>query len=269
MRTYTALLLIVVLLLAVIAGCPRKAPEGAAGTPPPGAVNQPPENTQTPPEGTTTPPGETTPEGTTPVTPPGQPGATTPGQTTTPPAGQTGSAEKVTKVVLDTTKGRIVLSVHEDWAPVGAKHFLDLVNDKFYDGAPWFRVMEGFVAQVGIAKDPAMNEKWMQQTIPDEAVVQGNKRGMVAFGKSDLPNSRSTHIFINFADNGPDTAQGPGLDSQGFACFAEVTEGMDVADKLARVVFTDQGALAAPGGMEAFKKMFPNADYINKAYVEK
>jgi peptidyl-prolyl cis-trans isomerase A (cyclophilin A) len=168
---------------------------------------------------------------------------------------------EVTTVHLETTKGKIVLAVHPAWSPLGAKHFLELVNAGFYDGAPWFRVMDGFVAQCGVAADPAMNEKWANATIQDEPVIQGNQRGFVAFGQSPEPNSRSTHFFINYADNSTS------LDGQGFACFAEVIEGMDVADKLTRCEFADQGGLAMQGGLEKFKTMFPKADYITKATV--
>lgn len=172
-------------------------------------------------------------------------------------------AAATTKVVLETTKGNIVLEVHPEWAPIGAAHFLELVNAKYYDGAPWFRVIDGFVAQCGIAADPVMTAKWQNKTIMDDPVVQGNKPGYVAFGKTGAPNSRSTHIFINYADNSMS------LDPQGFACFAQVVEGMDVANKLFRAEFADQAALSAPGGLDAFRKMFPEADYIKKAYVRK
>lgn len=173
------------------------------------------------------------------------------------------AAAGTTKVVLETTKGNIVFEVHPDWAPLGAAHFLELVNAKYYDGAPWFRVIDGFVAQCGIAADPAMTAKWQSQTIQDEPVKQGNKPGYVAFGKTQMPNSRSTHIFINYGDNTMS------LDPQGFACFAQVVEGMDVAQKLFKAEFANQDALSKPGGMDAFKKAFPEADYIKKAYVKK
>ncbi len=182
---------------------------------------------------------------------------------------ETGSGDGMTNgtpagptVVFETTKGNIVLSVHPEWSPLGAVHFMELINSGFYNGAPWFRVIDGFVAQCGIAADPALNSKWGEKTINDEPVVQGNTRGMVAFGKSGAPNSRSTHIFINLVDNSR------GLDPQGFSCFAEVIEGMDVADKLTRCEFGDQGALAAPGGLDKFKAQYPDADYIVKAYLK-
>ena len=172
-----------------------------------------------------------------------------------------GSEDKVTTVVFETTDGDIVMEVHSAWSPIGSEHFLDLVKAGFYDGAPWFRVLDGFVAQCGVSADPAMNEKYSNATIKDEPVVVGNKRGFVAFGKSSMPNSRSTHIFINFGDNTMS------LNPQGFACFAQVVEGMDVADGLFRCEFRDQGGLGRQGGIDAFKQMYPDADFITKAYI--
>jgi cyclophilin family peptidyl-prolyl cis-trans isomerase len=177
--------------------------------------------------------------------------------------GSAKTSSKTTEVTLDTTRGKIVLTVHPDWAPIGAAHFLELVNAKFYDGAPWFRVIDGFVAQCGVAADPKMNAKWMDKTIKDEPLLKGNQRAMVAFGKSGMPNSRSTHIFINLNNNSGS------LDPQGFSCFAEVTKGMDVADKLTRCEFGDQGGLSREGGMKSFKAAYPKADYIKTARVTK
>lgn len=167
----------------------------------------------------------------------------------------------ITTVVLETTKGDIVLELHEDWAPVGVKHFLELVGVGFYDGAPWFRVVDSFVAQCGVSTDPALNAQWGRNTIMDDPVVIGNKPGFVAFGNSGPPNSRSTHIFINFKDNSG------GLDYQGFACFAQVVEGFDVAKALYRCEWRDQHGLGQEGGLEKFKQAHPDADYILKAYV--
>jgi cyclophilin family peptidyl-prolyl cis-trans isomerase len=173
------------------------------------------------------------------------------------------SASGVVIVVLKTTKGDVVLEVHPEWSPLGAAHFLELVKLKFYNGAPWFRVLDGFVAQCGISADPELNAKWMEKTILDEPVVQGNQPGYVAFGKSAMPNSRTTHIFINMADNTQS------LDPQGFSCFAKVIAGMDVVAQLARVEYQDQQSLSEPGGLGTFKAMYPKADYILKAEIRK
>jgi peptidyl-prolyl cis-trans isomerase A (cyclophilin A) len=171
-------------------------------------------------------------------------------------------------VRLECSRGDIVLEVHPEWQPIGAAHFIELIKAGFYDGAPWFRVIDGFMAQTGIAADPNQNTEWSARTIVDEDLVMGCERGFVAFGKSSLPNSRSTHFFINFADNRRF------LDPQGFAAFAVVVEGMDVADELQRIPDEElaetglsQPSLAQPGGMRAFGKAFPDADYIVRAVL--
>jgi peptidyl-prolyl cis-trans isomerase A (cyclophilin A) len=166
-----------------------------------------------------------------------------------------------TDVVLETTRGDVVLRVHEDWSPKGAEHFLRLVKAGYYDGAPWFRVIDGFVAQCGISADWKLNREWDRLSVEDEPVVAGNQRGHVSFGRTAEPNSRSTHIFINYKDNSAH------LDDQGFPAFAEVVEGMEAADSFARVEFHDQGGLADKGGIDTFREQFPEADYIEKAYI--
>lgn len=168
---------------------------------------------------------------------------------------------KVTEVVLQTTSGDITIEIIEDWAPVGSAHFLKLVEEGFYDGAPWFRVIDGFVAQCGVSADPAMNSGIGSQTIKDEKLVEGNKRGNICFGRTGAPNSRSSHIFINFGNN-------PHLDDAGFPAFARVKDGMDVANGLHRCEYNDQFGLSQAGGMDDFKEEYPDADYILKAFVK-
>jgi cyclophilin family peptidyl-prolyl cis-trans isomerase len=165
------------------------------------------------------------------------------------------------KVVFETTKGNIVIELHPDWSPLGVEHFKKLVGQGFYDGAPWFRVIEGFVAQCGISANARLNEDHGERTIKDEPLKMGNLTGRVSFGRTGAPNSRSSHIFINYKDNSF-------LDSQGFPAFGQVVEGMDVAQALAKVEFEDQPTLASPAGMDIFREEFPQADYILKAYVQ-
>lgn len=176
-------------------------------------------------------------------------------------------APELQYVLLETTAGDIVLEVHPEWAPIGSAHFIDLVERGFYDGAPWFRVIDNWVAQAGIAACEEDNKRWMEANIQDDPVVQGNQRGFVAYGMTDQPNSRSTHIYVNFADNSR-------LDPRGFACFAKVVEGMDVADSLYRIpddVFAasgiDQDKLGTDEGFAQFQQLFPDADYICRASV--
>lgn len=126
-------------------------------------------------------------------------------------------------VALQTSKGRVVMQVVRDWAPLGADQFHELVNEKFYDGAKFFRVL-GFMAQFGISGDPAANKLWEERALRDEPPKQSNTRGMVSYAMGG-PNSRTTQLFINKRDNSR-------LDAMGFAPFARVIEGMEVVDKL-------------------------------------
>jgi len=77
--------------------------------------------------------------------------------------------------------------------------------------------------QFGINGDAAVNAKWQNATIPDDPVQQSNKRGSVTFAMTSRPDSRTTQIFVNYADNGR-------LDAMHFAPFGEVASGMDVLD---------------------------------------
>ena len=128
------------------------------------------------------------------------------------------------KVKFETSKGVIVMEVHPDWAPKGAARFRELVEIGFYDECRFFRVIEGFMAQIGINGNPEVQAKWRSNNIMDDPVKKSNRRGYVSFATSG-PNSRSTQFFINFGNNGS-------LDGQGFSPFAKVIEGMEVVDSL-------------------------------------
>src|SRR5205814_3083683 len=114
--------------------------------------------------------------------------------------------------------------VHRDWAPLGADRFYNLVKNGFFDDGRFFRVIQGFMVQFGINGNTAIQQAWLNTNLKDDPVKQSNKRGFITFATAG-PNTRTTQVFINFKDN----AQ---LDSQGFAPFGEVIEGMNVVDKL-------------------------------------
>jgi len=129
------------------------------------------------------------------------------------------------QVKLETTKGDVIIEVNSRWSPNGAQRIYTLVKEGFYDRTKFFRVLDGFMAQIGINGDPAVQSKWRDANIPDDPVVESNKRGFVTFAKSQSPNSRSTQIFINYGDNSQ-------LDRDGFSPFGQVIEGMDVVESL-------------------------------------
>jgi peptidyl-prolyl cis-trans isomerase A (cyclophilin A) len=172
----------------------------------------------------------------------------------------TAKAPETYKVKFTTTKGDVIIQVTRAWAPLGADRFYNLVKSGFYKDAAFFRVLPRFVAQFGISARPEVAAAWDHAYIKDDKVTQSNKRGTLTFATAG-PNTRTTQIFINFSDN-------KGLDSQGFAPFGEVTEGMEAVDKF----FAGYGESPDQGRITAFGKTyldknFPNLDRIVSAVV--
>jgi len=106
----------------------------------------------------------------------------------------------VYQVQFETSKGNFIIEVHPEWAPIGAAHFKELVEAKFYDDCRFFRVVKGFMAQVGMNGDPQVHQKWTKRTIKDDRVRKHNLKGYVTFAKPNMPNSRSTQFFINYGE---------------------------------------------------------------------
>ncbi len=136
---------------------------------------------------------------------------------------------------VETSKGTFVLEIRRDWAPHGADRFHQLVESGFFDDSRFFRVVAGFIAQFGVAGNPAVTAAWQDRTIPDDPVRQSNARGTIAFAMTG-PGTRSTQLYVNLADNSR-------LDAQGFAPIGRIVSGtggtrgmpgggMDVVDRL-------------------------------------
>ncbi|MBM3812045.1 MAG: peptidylprolyl isomerase [Acidimicrobiia bacterium] len=140
------------------------------------------------------------------------------------------------KVRFETSKGNFTIEVHREWAPHGADHFFELVQAKFYDGVRFHRVVRRFVCQFGINGNPKLQQLWGSAQIPDDPLKEKNRKGTISYAKLG-PNSRTTQVFINLADNAM-------LDSTGFAPFGKVVEGMDVVEKL----YFAYGEVAPRGG---------------------
>lgn len=133
-------------------------------------------------------------------------------------------APAIERVRIETSKGAFVVEVNRDWAPRGADRFLELVRTKFFDDSRFFRVRAKYIAQFGIAGDPAVTRKWEGKEIPDDPVRTSNVRGTFAFAMTG-PNQRNTQVYINLVDNKQ-------LDAQGFSPIGRVVEGMDVVDAI-------------------------------------
>src|SRR5947199_5305303 len=145
-------------------------------------------------------------------------------------------------VGLTTSRGPVAVVVHRSWAPHGVDRLYALVHDGFYDGARFFRVVRGFVVQFGLPADPRLGRVWSSQFIPDDPVRHPNRRGTVAFASAG-PNTRTTQLFVNLADN-------LRLDALGFAPIGQVAEGLGIVDGLYGLYGErpSQGAVRLAGG---------------------
>jgi cyclophilin family peptidyl-prolyl cis-trans isomerase len=184
------------------------------------------------------------------------------------PAALTERAPDVFRARFDTSKGPFVVEVHRDWAPIGADRFYNLVRNSYYDDTRFFRVIDGFMAQVGINGTPAVQALWRSATIKDDPVKQSNKRGFVSLANAG-PDSRSTQFFISFVDNSK-------YDRLGFAPFGQVVSGMENVDRL----YSGYGDGAPNGtgpvqqkiqteGNAYLVKEFPKLDYVKTATIDK
>ena len=127
--------------------------------------------------------------------------------------------------------GVITLELFECVAPITVKNFLDLINDKFYDGLTFHRVIKGFMIQGG---DPLGNGMGgSKNTIKGEFKQNGvnneleHTRGVISMARSMMPNSASSQFFIMHKD-------AKYLDGA-YAAFGVVTEGIEIVDRIANV----------------------------------
>ncbi|MCL4523102.1 MAG: peptidylprolyl isomerase [Acidobacteria bacterium] len=169
------------------------------------------------------------------------------------PGSLTEKAPEVFEVKFETTKGDFVVKVTRAWAPNGADRFYNLVKHGYYNGAAFFRVLDGFMAQFGIHANPQVNAQWYNAMIKDDPVKKSNLRGYITYAMGG-PNTRTTQLFINYTNNAR-------LDADGFSPFGQVTQGMGIVDRL----YSGYGE-GAPGGRG------PRQDLIQSrgsAYLEK
>ena len=172
------------------------------------------------------------------------------------------------RVKLETTQGPMVVKVTRAWSPNGADRFYNLVKVGYYDDTAFFRVIDGFMAQIGIHGQPAVNSVWRgAQIMDDPGAGISNQPWHVTFAKTGMPNSRTTQIFFNFGDNRM-------LDGQGFTPFGVIIEGGEVLGRLYRGYGEGAPSGNGPDQMRAqsegnayLKREFPKLDYIKTARV--
>jgi peptidyl-prolyl cis-trans isomerase B (cyclophilin B) len=144
-------------------------------------------------------------------------------------------------VKLETSKGDIVIELNEDKAPVTVKNFLNYVNDGFYDGTIFHRVIPNFMIQGG-GFDDQMMQKNTRDPIKNEADNGlANDRGTIAMARTQDPDSATAQFFINHRDNAFLNYTAPSIQGWGYCVFGKVTDGMDVVDAIAGVKTTNRG----------------------------
>jgi cyclophilin family peptidyl-prolyl cis-trans isomerase len=143
------------------------------------------------------------------------------------------AADKNPVVFIETSAGTIKVELFADKAPVTVKNFLSYVDDKFYDGTIFHRVIANFMIQGG-GFEPGMKEKGTKAPIVNEASNGvANDRGTVAMARTSDPNSATAQFYINLKDNtGLNKSQARG--GAGYCVFGKVVDGMDVVDKIAQ-----------------------------------
>ena len=142
---------------------------------------------------------------------------------------------------MQTSLGVIDIELDTEKAPETTANFLQYVNDGFYDGTIFHRVIDGFMIQGG-GLEPGMKEKQTRSPINNEA-NNGlkNERGTIAMARTQDPHSATAQFFINIADNKFLNHSSPTIDGWGYCVFGRVVNGMDVVDKIRGVATTSKG----------------------------
>jgi len=138
-------------------------------------------------------------------------------------------------VIIETSLGNISIELDHENTPNTAKNFLQYVEDGFYEGTLFHRVIKNFMIQGG-GLDLDMNNKQTLESIENEA-DSGllNTNGSVAMARTGDPHSATSQFFINVADNNFLNFKDKSENGWGYCVFAKVVDGMDVIEKITSV----------------------------------
>jgi len=142
-------------------------------------------------------------------------------------------------VKLTTSKGDITIELNEEKAPVTSANFLRYVNDGFYAGTIFHRVIPGFMIQGGGMTSDMSSKNTHPPIVNEAGNGLKNQRGTLAMARTNDPNSATSQFFINHKDNDFLNYTSPA--NPGYAVFATVTDGMDVVDAIADTPTGRQG----------------------------
>ncbi len=128
-------------------------------------------------------------------------------------------------LIIETTKGKVTIELRPDLAPKHVERIKQLAREGFYDGIPFHRVIEGFMAQTGCPQGRGTGGS-KYPNLPAEFNAEPHVRGVCSMARSSMPNSANSQFFIVFDD-------ATFLDKQ-YTVWGKVIEGMEAVDQLAR-----------------------------------
>lgn len=148
-------------------------------------------------------------------------------------------SSEIVLVLMETSLGDITLELDSKNAPITVENFISYIEDDFYSGTVFHRVIDGFMVQGG-----GFNQNQTQKETKSPILLESynglsNTRGTIAMARTNVPNSATSQFFINVVDNeflDYQSAQQPG-----YAVFGRVIQGMDVVDQLTKVETTTKG----------------------------
>jgi len=144
-------------------------------------------------------------------------------------------------IVIDTSMGVITAELWPDRTPRTAANMLGYVDDEFYDGLVFHRVIKDFMIQGG-GMDADMRQKATREQIVNEAAGDlHNDRGTLAMARTGDVDSATAQFFINLVDNDFLNHRDETVRGFGYCVFGQVTDGMDVVDKIAAVATGQKG----------------------------
>ena len=147
-------------------------------------------------------------------------------------------------VVIATNYGDITVELDAEKAPLTVKNFLSYVDEKFYDGTIFHRVIKNFMIQGG-GFMPDMAQKRTHAPVKNEA-GNGlkNTRGTIAMARTMIIDSATAQFFINTVDNAFLDHRDNSMQGFGYAVFGKVTDGMEVVDAIAAVTTGEVGGMS-------------------------
>ncbi|CAG0954074.1 Peptidyl-prolyl cis-trans isomerase B [Gammaproteobacteria bacterium] len=139
------------------------------------------------------------------------------------------------RVAVKTSMGTFTIELHEKEAPETVRNFLAYVDEGFYAGTIFHRVIEDFMIQGG-GLDREMSRKKTRDPIATEAMNKlKNRAGTVAMARTSAPNSATSQFFVNVVDNPMLDYRDTSAEGIGYCVFGKVVEGMEVVEKIRSV----------------------------------